>query len=472
MYWAAGITIAAAVLLAGRPCAADGDDQLLAQDVSAGSCPGACQALSSLLQDKVSFRNSSIYNLEEQSYFSAQQSTVLPFCRITPTVAKDVSITVITTHKFKCPFAVKSGGHAPFAGASNIQGGIIIDLSSLKGIQVSSDKKTTQVGAGNRWVDVYGKLDQMGLSVVGGRVSGIGVGGLTIWGGVSFFSGRYGFACDNVRNYQAPLLMNGFLGYVQNAPTNIDASLINIAAYNQPAGIFYILEAMENAKPEPEPDIFQAFRPIETLSSTMRITNLSDLVHELEGVGALGLRQSVWTFTTRASGPLLNTILSTWQTEIGPLKDSLASFIRPQYFQSRSFEGIFYAVTMEWANPNEDGRVLGAAKRIVDKSVVEANRLGLSEKYLYMNYAWIQQDVFSEYGKDNMDRLVKVYDPAGVFTVLQPGYFKLPNQQQIMLADSAWQSAIIVSLIASRVIVPNYSSQTSTTVPLASSTGK
>jgi hypothetical protein len=91
---------------------------------------------------------------------------------------------------------------------------------------------------------------------------------------------------------------------------------------------------------------------------------------------------------------------------------------------------IFYAVTMEWSDPSDDGRVLVVAKRIVDKGVAEANRLGLSEKYLYMNYAWIDQNVFAGYGGSDVDRLVKVhkkYDPAGVFTVLQPGYFKLPN---------------------------------------------
>lgn len=40
----------------------------------------------------------------------------------------------------------------------------------------------TKVGAGNRWLDVYSKLDPMGLSVVGGRVAEIGVGGLTLGG--------------------------------------------------------------------------------------------------------------------------------------------------------------------------------------------------------------------------------------------------------------------------------------------------
>jgi hypothetical protein len=41
----------------------------------------------------------------------------------------------------------------------------------------------------------------MGLAVVGGRVADIGVGGLTLRGGILYFSGRYRRACDNVVNY-------------------------------------------------------------------------------------------------------------------------------------------------------------------------------------------------------------------------------------------------------------------------------
>ena len=102
----------------------------------------------------------------------------------------------------ECQFAVKSGGHGMFTGASNIQQGITIDLLNLNQITVSSDKTQVSVGAGNRWYDVYTKLDPMGISVIGGRVAGIGVGGLTLGGGISFFSGRYGWACDNVNNYE------------------------------------------------------------------------------------------------------------------------------------------------------------------------------------------------------------------------------------------------------------------------------
>ena len=69
-----------------------------------------------------------------------------------------------------------------FAGASNIQGGLTIDLANLNQIQVSQDKTLTHIGAGNRWVNVYSKLDEQQLAVIGGRVANIGVGGLTLGG--------------------------------------------------------------------------------------------------------------------------------------------------------------------------------------------------------------------------------------------------------------------------------------------------
>jgi FAD/FMN-containing dehydrogenase len=101
-----------------------------------------------------------------------------------------------------CQFAVKSGGHGAFVGASNINGGVTIDLLNMNQISISADGTQTSYGTGNRWIDVYNKVESQGLAVVGGRVADIGVGGLTLGGGISFFSGRYGFACDNVNNYE------------------------------------------------------------------------------------------------------------------------------------------------------------------------------------------------------------------------------------------------------------------------------
>jgi FAD/FMN-containing dehydrogenase len=54
-----------------------------------------------------------------------------------------------------------------FSGASNIDGGLTIDLLELNEVIISADQTQTSVGSGNRWVDVYDALEPKGLSVIG-----------------------------------------------------------------------------------------------------------------------------------------------------------------------------------------------------------------------------------------------------------------------------------------------------------------
>jgi FAD/FMN-containing dehydrogenase len=143
-----------------------------------------------------------IYQAEESLYWSEQQSTQHPTCRVTPACAQDVSIALSILRAENCQFAVKSGGHASFQGSSNIDHGVAIDLLNLTSFAISADRKQVAVGTGLRWGDIYLKLDAVGLAVIGGRNGDIGAGGLTLGGGISFFSGMYGWACDNVNNYE------------------------------------------------------------------------------------------------------------------------------------------------------------------------------------------------------------------------------------------------------------------------------
>ena len=141
-----------------------------------------CKFLGTIMPNATSQPGSASYMRGESSYWSNLQAETLPACRVEPVADKDVSASLLVTKFFECPFAVKSGGHAAFKGASNIDGGLTIDLTNLNIIQVSNDNSLTQVGAGNRWIDVYMHLDTLQLSVVGGRVADIGVGGLTLGG--------------------------------------------------------------------------------------------------------------------------------------------------------------------------------------------------------------------------------------------------------------------------------------------------
>lgn len=153
-----------------------------------------CNFLGTILPNITSQPGSASYVRQEANYWSNQQAETLPSCRVQPQSALDVSASLLVTKFFRCPFAVKSGGHAAFAGASNIQAGLTLDLASLNIFHVSEDRTLTQVGAGNRWGEVYSQLDPLQLSVIGGRVAGIGVGGLTLGGmsKVSSASGKWG----------------------------------------------------------------------------------------------------------------------------------------------------------------------------------------------------------------------------------------------------------------------------------------
>ena len=53
---------------------------------------------------------------------------------------------------------------------------------NLTTITINEDKTIAQIGAGNKWINMYEYLTPMNLSVVGGRVSDIGVSGLTLGG--------------------------------------------------------------------------------------------------------------------------------------------------------------------------------------------------------------------------------------------------------------------------------------------------
>ncbi|KAF2191541.1 FAD-binding domain-containing protein, partial [Zopfia rhizophila CBS 207.26] len=154
------------------------------------------------------------YQSSQLSFWSAQEQSLHPTCIVISTSTQDVSIAVtILNIAYQasirgCKFAVRGAGHTPQAGAANIDGGVTIDMQSMNQVSVSADKGTVTIGPGNRWGNIYPTLDDQNLAMVGGRVTPVGVGGLVTGGGVSFFSGRYGFACDNIASFEV-VLANG-----------------------------------------------------------------------------------------------------------------------------------------------------------------------------------------------------------------------------------------------------------------------
>lgn len=77
---------------------------------------------------------------------------------------------------------MKGGGHATNPGFSSTPG-VQIALSRFNCTKVNAEDMTVEVGPGLTWEEVYEALSPAGMSVIGGRVSGVGVAGLTLGGG-------------------------------------------------------------------------------------------------------------------------------------------------------------------------------------------------------------------------------------------------------------------------------------------------
>ncbi|KAJ3541237.1 hypothetical protein NM208_g4701 [Fusarium decemcellulare] len=178
---------------------------------SDNGCAAACASLKFLYGDAaVESRGEDAYDAFTDAYWSSNQADVNPYCIFKPSRSTQVSILVLLARLTQCPFAAKSGGHAAFAGASSVEGGITVSFANLKGVSLSKDKKIASIEPGNIWGPVFEELTKSDLTVVGGRLYNIGVGGLTTGGGISYFSNLYGWACDNVDSYEV-VLANGLI---------------------------------------------------------------------------------------------------------------------------------------------------------------------------------------------------------------------------------------------------------------------
>ncbi|OTA54154.1 FAD-binding domain-containing protein [Hypoxylon sp. EC38] len=319
------------------------------------------------------------------AFWSQQQSQdTKPRCFFHPTDAEDVSAVILLSRATQCPFAVKGGGHAPFEGGSNSNGGITIDFDRMKHISLSDDMSSVAIGPGNTWVDVYRTLEKFNLTMAGGRTATVGVGGLTLGGGISFFSGQYGMTCDNIISYeivlgsgeilivdsktnadlfwalrggggnfgvvtqfvaqtfeQGPMwggtlawemvsskgpLIDAMISYAEKG-SNEDpkGALIQSFAYAQMQQMWISATMVHHSDPQSpgrHPEVFDDFLAIENaFRDTTRSTSHSNHTIEIDAANPIGLRQSYWGFTTYVDKQLAVEILDIFEEEVNQIKN-------------------------------------------------------------------------------------------------------------------------------------------------------
>ncbi|WP_119068115.1 FAD-binding oxidoreductase [Rubrobacter indicoceani] len=115
--------------------------------------------------------------------------------------------------------AVRGGGHNG-AGLGTCEGGLVVDLSEMKGCRVDPAKRTVRVEGGATWGDVDHATHAFGLATPSGIISTTGVGGLTLGGGLGHLTRKCGLTIDNLIGVDMVLADGSFVQ--ANADENED----------------------------------------------------------------------------------------------------------------------------------------------------------------------------------------------------------------------------------------------------------
>jgi FAD/FMN-containing dehydrogenase len=143
-----------------------------------------------------------------------------PTLVVRPTGTADVVDAVNFARENAVELTVRGGGHS-IAGLSSSDGGMVVDLSLMRGVEVDPEARVARVQGGALLGDVDRETQAFGLATPSGGVSHTGVAGLTLGGGYGWLRRKYGLACDNLVAAQVVCAD----GHVRAASADVNADL-------------------------------------------------------------------------------------------------------------------------------------------------------------------------------------------------------------------------------------------------------
>ncbi|PGG95320.1 hypothetical protein AJ79_10125 [Helicocarpus griseus UAMH5409] len=445
---------------------------LLTREPKTAECAMACQNLTHYFKDQVLHPNTAPYGDFRTNYWAAQQQALAPACVFSPADASQVAYLVRLSQGTNWPFAVKSGGHGAFAGPSNIENGIAVSLKRLNEIAVSDDLSLVEIGVGNNWMTVYEKLEEYRLAVAGGRYPSVGVGGLSLGGGQSFFATTQGLTYlhwalrggGNNFGIVTKITMEtislteckmwgGVRVYTENkfsellqAADNLGNLVSDDGAKSAQIINFSFLEAIKiaaavltHSDPERRPAAMSEYLSIPALADTTRVRSLTDMTADLASLER-ALPGSDDSIILKARGTAtfsLNTdILAFAKDTCFDEFDKIADIegVKPMCVFQIITKGQLEATVAKGGNAmgldpeegplfllntqagwtedsdSDSSRVKQALQSVIKRTSTYAKERGWGKEFQYMNYAGEFQDIIAGYGEDNKRELVTIAD--------------------------------------------------------------
>ncbi len=111
--------------------------------------------------------------------------------------ATDIAGAVKLARSSGLEISVRGGGHN-VAGRAVAEGGLMIDLSAMRGIHVDPAARTARAQGGVLWAELNREAHAHGLAVTGGAISSTGIAGYTLGGGLGWLMAKHGLGCDNL----------------------------------------------------------------------------------------------------------------------------------------------------------------------------------------------------------------------------------------------------------------------------------
>ncbi|KAM0812748.1 putative FAD-binding PCMH-type domain-containing protein [Seiridium cardinale] len=310
-----------------------------------------CLVLGYFLEGKVAGPGQAEFEASRTSYWSAQEQEITPSCIVIPTSKEDVSVAVAILNlggqvfPEECKFAIRSGGHSPYASSANVASGIVLDLQNLNQLEVSAEKSTVEIGPGNRWVNVYSALEQQGLATVGGRVATVGVGGLNfevvlatgeivnanattnsdLWRALKGGSNNF----DVVTSFTLPVFEQGniwggqlgidisaiddvflaFESFTGNPDFDPYAALISSVGWIASSNTWMTAHSLEYTKAVDNPPIFDGITSLgPQFFSTLNISSLSNITTDMAASTVASRRQLFASATYKSSAAMMSAI--------------------------------------------------------------------------------------------------------------------------------------------------------------------